>query len=94
LSPLGIPGDTPIVYAEGYTGSVGKVARDASERLGRRVSPREIKDAIHGVKNKGLGRGGPIKNPDVQVHPGTGDVKPEVPGGLGDSIGNIYDFLR
>ena len=93
-STILVPGDS-VVRAEGYTGRVGKIAEGASKQLGRRVTPREVKDAIHGVKDKGLGRGGPISNPDVRVHPGTGDVKPEIPGGdLGDSIGNIYDFLR
>jgi hypothetical protein len=93
-APIVVPGDS-VVRAEGYTGRVGKIAEGASKQLGRRVTPREVKDAIHGVKDKGLGRGGPISNPDVRVHPRTGDVKPEIPGGgLGDSIGNIYDFLR
>jgi hypothetical protein len=93
-SPIFLQGDS-VVRMEGYTGRVGKIAEGASKQLGRRVTPREVKDAIHGVMDKGLGRDGPIRNPDVRVHPGTGDVRPEIPGGhLGDSIGNIYDFLR
>ena len=76
-----------------YTDRIGKIARDASETLGRKVTEREIKDAIHKVKNEGLGRGGPVRNPDVSVDP-SGDVKPKLPDGqLGDSIGNIYDHL-
>jgi hypothetical protein len=69
---------------------VGKIARGASDVLGRPVTPGEIKDAIHEVK-KNLGRGGPVKNPDVVVNPNTGDVRPKAPGApgdMGDSIGN------
>jgi hypothetical protein len=78
---------------EDYTDKIGKITRNASETLGRRVTEREIKDAIHKVKNEGLGRGGPVKNPDVAVSP-RGDVRPKLPdGGLGDSIGNIYDHI-
>ncbi len=76
-----------------YTDRVGKIAKEASEQLGRHVSESEVRDAIHKVKNEGLGRGGPVRNPDVQVNPKTGDVRPKTPGGLGDSIGNIFDFL-
>ncbi len=75
-----------------YTDKVGKIAQGASKDLGRRVTPKEIEGAIHGVKEN-LGRGGPVRNPDVLVDPGTGDVRPKAPGGMGSSIGNIYDYL-
>ena len=62
-----------------------------AERL--RVSTREVKDAIHAVKTN-LPRGGPICNPDVVVDAVTGEVFPQLPGGgVGDSIGNIFDYL-
>jgi RHS repeat-associated protein len=76
-----------------YTDKEGKIAKEASESLGRPVSPKQIKDAIHRVKDEGLGRGGPQRNPDVKVNPRTGDVRPKTPNGLGDVIGNIFDFL-
>jgi hypothetical protein len=41
-----------------------------------------------------MGRDTEIRNPDVKVDPKTGDVRPIGPdGSLGDSIGNIFDFL-
>jgi uncharacterized protein RhaS with RHS repeats len=56
-------------------------------------SPEEIKDAIHKVK-KNLPRGGPVRNPDVNVDVNTGEVYPkDGQGGSGDSIGNIFDHL-
>jgi hypothetical protein len=62
-----------------------------ADRLG--VSTREVKDAIHAVKTN-LPRGGPIRNPDVVVDAVTGEVFPQLPGGgVGDSIGNIFDYL-
>lgn len=71
-----------------YTDKVGKVA----EKLGRSVE--EINKAIHKVKPK-MGRGGGRKNPDVAINPKTGDVRPKTEaGGLGDSIGNIFDHLK
>ncbi|MBI3608821.1 MAG: hypothetical protein HY207_12710 [Nitrospirae bacterium] len=57
-------------------------------------SIKSIRDAIHAVKNQGLSRGGPIRNPNVVVDTVTGEVYPITPGGgRGDSIGNIFDFL-
>jgi len=88
-----VPGHSVIVRATPYTDKVGKIAQEAGKHLGRRVTPREINDAIHRVKEN-LGRGGPIKNPDVLVDPSSGDVRPKVPGGMGDSIGNIFDHLQ
>jgi hypothetical protein len=62
-----------------------------ADRLG--VSTREVKDAIHAVKTN-LPRSGPIRNPDVVVDAVTGEVFPQLPGGgVGDSIGNIFDYL-
>ena len=56
-------------------------------------SPKEIKDAIHEVK-KNMPRGGPVRNPDVNVDVNTGEVYPQNgQGGSGDSIGNIFDHL-
>jgi hypothetical protein len=93
-----------IVYANGgdeaaaedeseFTDKTGKIAEEVAKQLGRQVTAREVDKAIHQVKQKGLGRGGPVKNPDVKVNPRTGDVRPKAPHGLGDVIGNIFDFL-
>lgn len=54
----------------------------------------EIKRAIHTVKRNGLPTSGYRRNPDVQIDPQTGEVYPEIEsGGVGDSIGNILDYL-
>jgi len=73
------------------TKSVDKIAQETG------YTKKQINDAIHAVKNKasaylrsGVGR----QNPDMQVDPTTGEVYPETPdGGIGDSIGNIFDYL-
>ena len=55
---------------------------------------REIKQALHRVKAGQLGSSGPQRNPDVRVDPLSGEVFPELEGGgLGDTIGNMYDEL-
>jgi RHS repeat-associated protein len=56
---------------------------------------KQIKDAIHRVKNDAAWRGvGSRKNPDMLVNPRTGDVHPQLPNGKpGDVIGNIFDYL-
>ena len=66
----------------------GKIA----DKLGR--SRKEIKDAIHKVKDD-MSRGGPKRNPDVYVDIRTGEVYPKAPNvSVGDSIGNIFDYLH
>jgi RHS repeat-associated protein len=70
------------------TTSTSRVA----ELLGR--SNREIRTAIEQCKQRGLPRNGPLRNPDVRIDPRTGEVFPDLGGGrVGDSIGNIFDFL-
>ena len=55
------------------------------------MSEREVKDAIHDVKTN-IPKSSKIRNPDVMVDTKTGEVYPKTPnGGLGDSIGNIFD---
>lgn len=62
-----------------------------AERLG--VTTREVNDAIHALKTD-LPRGGPVRNPDVVVDAVSGEVFPQLPGGgIGGSIGNIFDEL-
>lgn len=74
--------------AENIPDKIGTIA----SRLGR--SEKEIARAIEQVKQRGLPRGGPLRNPDVRVDP-RGEVFPKTPeGSIGDSIGNIFDFLR
>jgi hypothetical protein len=93
LIVLEVPSDSvQVVRIEGYTDKVGKVAEEVSKTLGKKVSPGQVKGAIHRVK-EGLGRGGAVRNPDVLINPKTGDVIPKTHGGAGDSIGNIFDFL-
>lgn len=70
------------------TDSIGKL-----EQLLRR-SQRDIRSAIEQCKQKGMPRSGTFRNPDVRVDPNTGEVYPIGPDGLlGDSIGNIFDYL-
>lgn len=62
-----------------------------ADRLG--VSTREVRDAVHALRTN-LPRGGPVRNADVVVDVVTGEVYPQLPaGGVGDSIGNIFDVL-
>jgi RHS repeat-associated protein len=71
------------------TTSTSRVA----ELLGR--SNREIRAAIEQCKQKSLPRSGRLRNPDVRVDPRTGEVYPDLGGGrVGDSIGNIFEFLK
>ncbi len=57
------------------------------------MTTRQAKDAIHAVK-RNMPRSGPTRNPDVMVDLNTGEVYPQLPeGGVGDSIGNILEFL-
>jgi len=68
----------------GLTARIGKIALT----LGRSVD--EIKKAIHAVKRVADFEG----NPDVLIDLATGEVYPQtVLGEIGDSIGNIFDFL-
>jgi RHS repeat-associated protein len=74
--------------AENIPDKIGTIA----SKLGR--SPKEVARAIEQVKQRGMPRGGPLRNPDVRVDPRSGDVFPKTPeGSVGDSIGNIFDFL-
>jgi len=58
------------------------------------VPTRDVRTAIENIKQDNLPRGGPIRNPDVYVDLSTGEVYPQLPGGLrGDSIGNLHDYL-
>jgi len=77
------------------TKKLGAVAR----KMGKRK--KEIEDALHKVKNAGKmkagGKGG-MKgdNVDTKIDPESGEVFPLIPGKgdeLGDSIGNINEFL-
>lgn len=62
---------------------------DIADKTG--LTPREVKDRIHDIKR----RGGLEGNPDVDVDTDTGEVYPKTKdGGLGDSIGNIYDPIE
>jgi RHS repeat-associated protein len=62
-----------------------------ANRLGATTD--EVNDAIHAVK-KSIPPGAPVRNPNVVVDAITGEVYPQIPGGgLGDSIGNIFDHL-
>jgi len=74
---------------------LSRTTKDTSylaRQLGR--SNKEVRKAIEQCKQENLPRTGPNRNPDVRVDPTTGDVYPETPGGgIGDPIGNIFDYL-
>ncbi|WP_207650521.1 hypothetical protein, partial [Desulforamulus aeronauticus] len=71
------------------TDKPGKIAG----KIGK--STAEVKDAIEKVKQGIKWRSGTKnRNPDVVVDTETGEVYPKTPGGgIGDSIGNIHDYL-
>ena len=71
------------------TSNTGKIAKE----IGRKE--KEVRNAIEKVKQSGAWRSGTKnRNPDVVVDTKTGEVYPKTPdGGIGDSIGNIYDYL-
>jgi len=56
---------------------------------------KQVKDAIHAVKRKGLPRDGAQRNPDVIVDLDSGEVYIKMPDGnpSDESIGNILDEL-
>jgi hypothetical protein len=86
--PKNSPPATPQPDAKDITDKVGKIA----EALG--VTPKQVKEAIHAAK-KNLPKSGPVRNPDVEVDIKTGEIYPKIPGGgRGDSIGNIFDYLK
>jgi protein involved in polysaccharide export with SLBB domain len=67
------------------TNSIGKI----SDTTG--LSPQEIRDRIHNAKQN-LPKSTNKRNPDVQIDVKTGEIYPEIHGGgVGDSIGNIFD---
>jgi hypothetical protein len=71
-----------------FSDKVGKIA----SALG--VGVEAVREAIHAAKRH-LPKGGPVKNPDVEVDLKTGEIYPKVPGGgRGDSIGNIWDHIK
>jgi RHS repeat-associated protein len=75
---------------------IGRTTNSTSrlaELFGR--SNKQIRSAIEQCKQQGLPRNGPIRNPDVRIDPRTGEVFPEIgQGRVGDSIGNIFDYLN
>jgi hypothetical protein len=74
---------------------IGRTTKSTSrlaEQLGK--TEKEIRAAIEQCKQKGLPRGTGRRNPDVRVDPVSGDVYPDLGNGmLGDSIGDIFEFL-
>ena len=68
------------------SGRIGQIAAHFERR------PGEIRKAIHAVKRAAR----MPDNPDVLIDLTTGEVYPEAflaEGGIGDSIGNIFEFL-
>lgn len=58
------------------------------------VSEKAVLKAIEAVKQAARGFGSKLR-PDVMIDLRTGEARPKAPGGrLGDSIGNIHDYLR
>jgi RHS repeat-associated protein len=71
--------------ASNLTNKTGKVAQETG------MSKKEVETKIHQAK-KNMPRNTGVQNPDVVVDVTTGEIYPTVPGGgIGDSIGNIYD---
>jgi RHS repeat-associated protein len=79
----------PALLGMAATGNIGKLARQFG------VSTRQIRSAIESVKQAGLPRGGPVRNPNVVVDE-EGEVYPLGPGGVAaeDSIGNIWEYIE
>ncbi|MFB8242179.1 polymorphic toxin-type HINT domain-containing protein, partial [Kitasatospora purpeofusca] len=90
-----LAGTTPVLV-HNSSGPCGMLSSVAAIAKATNYSAKQIKDAIHKVKAKGGWRGnGSNRNPDVLVDPKTGEVHPQLPDGTpGDSIGNIFDYLR
>ena len=74
------------------TRSTSSVARLAQQF---RRSTNQVKQAIEQCKQAGLPKSTFRRNPDVVVDLTTGEVYPQVSstGGVGDSIGNLFDYL-
>ncbi|MCX4770150.1 Hint domain-containing protein [Streptomyces sp. NBC_01285] len=85
-------GTSVLVHNDDPCGMVSK-PNALSQKTGYTV--KQIKEAIHKVKNQGGWRGnGANRNPDMLIDPNTGEVYPQMPDGSpGDSIGNIFDHL-
>ena len=70
---------------ENLTDKIGEISKDTG------LTPKQVKDRIHGAKEN-LPKGTNVRNPDVVVDTGTGEIYPKTPdGSYGDSIGNIFD---
>ena len=71
------------------TDKLGKIAKITGKSI------KEVRKAIENVKKQpGWRNGTNNRNPDVMVDTKTGEVYPKNPDGtLGDSIGNIFDYL-
>lgn len=64
--------------------------KDISNKTG--LTPQEVEKRIEKAKQSNLPKGTGIRNPDVNVDTNTGEIYPKAPGGgIGDSIGNIFD---
>jgi hypothetical protein len=75
------------VASMALTGNVNELARQFQ------VSTQKIRSAIESVKQAGLPRGGPVRNPDVVLDE-EGEVYPLVSGiPAEDSIGNILEYI-
>ncbi|MBT2544830.1 hypothetical protein J7E99_30010 [Streptomyces sp. ISL-44] len=86
-----LAGVTPVLVHN----SNGLCSRPAAIAKATGLSVKQVKDAIHKVKNQAAWRGiGGNKNPDMLIDPKTGEVYPQMPDGSpGDSIGNIFDHI-
>ncbi|MDQ1111250.1 RHS repeat-associated protein [Microbacterium testaceum] len=97
LNSLGYPQGGRPAAAAGATGpnETGRMFNwtDSLSKLANKwgVPLKDVKDAVHGVKNDGM-LGGRRSNPDVEVDTETGDVR--IKGGDGDVIGNVGEYLN
>ncbi len=84
-----VPTATPTATSTPEPQDLLTTERSIAERFKYGID--QVKDAIHRLKEPGVG-GGRIRNPDIVVDGKTGDVYPKLPdGSLGDPIGNIHD---
>lgn len=82
--PLGFDPPTP-------TGATMKSPAQIADALGG-YTARDVRAAIEEIKTEWGRMGGSGRNPDVVVDR-AGEVFPVGPNGLGDSIGNLRDYL-
>jgi hypothetical protein len=88
-----VAGKTPVLVHNGCGPNAASRPGQIASHFG--YTTKQVKDAIHAVKRKGLPRDGAQRNPDVIVDLDSGEVYVKMPDGSPseDSIGNILEEL-